>query len=81
LPLPLAPAVIVIQAALLVDVHEQPLAAVTATLPVPPPATALAVVADSVGVQAAPAWVMVKVLPATVNVPERDALVVLAATV
>ena len=35
-PLPLAPAVIVIQPALVVTVHEHPAGAVTATLPVPP---------------------------------------------
>jgi hypothetical protein len=78
LPLPVAPAVIVIHAALLVAVHAQPLVAVTATVPVSPPATALAEVDPIVGVQAAPAWVMVKVLPATVSVPERELLVVLA---
>jgi len=71
--------VIVIHAALLVDVHEQPVAAVTATVLLPPPAAALAVVAESVGVQATPAWVTVKVLPAIVNVPVREELVVLAA--
>jgi hypothetical protein len=36
LPLPLAPSVTVIQSALLAAVHEQPAAAVTLTVPVPP---------------------------------------------
>jgi len=39
LPLPLAPAVTVIHAALLTAVHAQPAPAVTAVLPVPPVAT------------------------------------------
>jgi len=38
LPLPLAPSVTVIQSALLAAVHAQPVAAVTLTVPVPPPA-------------------------------------------
>ncbi len=38
LPLPLAPAVMVIQAALLVAAHAQPVAVVTLTLLVPPEA-------------------------------------------
>lgn len=79
MPLPVAPAVIVIHAALLVEVHEQPVAAVTATVAVPPPAAALADVDPMVGVQAAPACVTVKVLPAIVSVPVREELVVLAA--
>jgi hypothetical protein len=44
LPLPLAPAVTVIQLALLVAVHVQPVGAVTVTLPVVPPASADALV-------------------------------------
>ena len=44
LPLPLAPDVIVIHGALLVAVHAQPAAAVTATLPVPPAGATLALV-------------------------------------
>ena len=55
MPLPVAPAVIEIQEALLVEVHEQPVAAVTATVAVPPPEAALADVDPIVGVQAAPA--------------------------
>jgi len=78
LPLPLAPAVMVIQAALLTAVHEQPVVAVTATVAVPPPAAAVADVDPRVGLQAAAAWVTVKVLPATVRVPERELPVVLA---
>ncbi len=37
LPEPLLPAVMVIQVALLVAVHEHPVVAETLTLPVPPP--------------------------------------------
>jgi hypothetical protein len=41
LPLPLPPEVIVIQAAPLLAVHEQPVAVVTLTLPLPPLAVKL----------------------------------------
>ena len=46
-PDPLAPLVTVSHAAPLVAVHVQPVAAVTFTEPLPPPATMLSVVADS----------------------------------
>ena len=71
MPLPLAPALMVIQAALLEAVHAQPVAEVTLTDPVKPLAPPLAAVAESVGVQATPAWVTVKVLPPIVSVPLR----------
>jgi enterochelin esterase-like enzyme len=48
LPVPLAPAVIVIQDAPLDAVQEQLLPTVTATVPVPPDATAVALVGESV---------------------------------
>jgi len=48
LPLPLAPAVIVIQAAPLVAVQLQPVSAVTFTVPVPPAAAMDALAADTV---------------------------------
>src|SRR6476620_11257132 len=56
LPLPLAPEVIVSHAALLVAVQAHPAALVTGTLPVPPPAGTLAVVAASENAQPLP-WV------------------------
>ena len=47
-PDPLAPLVTVSQDALLVAVQAQPVAAVSVTEPLPPPATMFSVVADSV---------------------------------
>jgi hypothetical protein len=79
LPLPLAPAVTVIHAALLVAVHAQPVVVVTLVLPVPPAATAFSEVADNVKVQGTPACVTVNVCPATVSVPVRELVEVLAA--
>ena len=78
--MPVAPAVIVTQLALLVAVHAQPVAAVTATVPVPAAAVGLADAGEMVGVHGAPAWVIVKVLPPTVSVAVRDAVLVFAAT-
>jgi len=60
LPEPLAPELIVIQASLLAAVHEQPVAVVTFTLPVPPLAVKLWVVGLMVNEQPL-AWVRVKV--------------------
>jgi hypothetical protein len=80
LPLPVAPAVTVIQVAVLVAVHAQPVAAVTVTLADAPDADTFAEVGAIVGAHDAPACVTVKVVPATVNVPVRLAVVVLAAT-
>jgi hypothetical protein len=81
LPLPVAPAPIVIHAALLVAVHAQPIAAVTATVPVVPLDTALADVGEIVGAQVVPACVTVKVLPPMVTVPVREVVPGFAATV
>ena len=78
--MPLAPAVIVAQLALLVAVHAQPVAAVTATVPVLAVDTTLADAGEMVGVQGAAACVTVNVLPPTVSVPVRDVAVVFAAT-
>ena len=79
--MPLAPALIVIQPALLAAVHVHPVPAVTATLPV---AAADVVrfedVGEIVNVHGAPAWVTVKVCPPIVIVPLRDVVPVLAAT-
>jgi hypothetical protein len=79
LPLPLPPLVTVIQVALLVAVHAQPVVVVTDTLAAPPAAVGLADVGDAVKLQPA-AWLMVTVCPATVSVPVR-AGPVFAATV
>ena len=80
LPLPLAPAPIVIHAALLPAVQPQPVAAVTLTEPVPPAAEMLADGVAIAGAQVAPACVTVNVWPATVNVPVRDVVSAFAAT-
>ena len=72
LPLPLVPAVSVIQAALLVAVQAQPAPAVTVTLPLV--ATAVDRVTDEgriVNEQGAPGCVIVNVLPPIVSVPVR----------
>jgi len=70
-PLPAAPDVTEIHAALLVDVHVHPAAVVTATDgPAPPPAATDALTGLMAYEQLA-AWVRVKVLPAIVTVPER----------
>ena len=61
----------VIHVALLVAVHAQPVAAVTATLPVTAVEATLVDGADRVGAHVAPAWVMVNVLPPIVRVPVR----------
>ena len=80
LPLPVAPALIVIQAALLVAVHAHPLPAVTVTVPLTVVEATLADAGAIVGVHGAPACVTVKVLPAIVTVPVRDVAPVFAAT-
>jgi hypothetical protein len=71
LPLPVAPAVTESHEALLVDVQAQPIAAVTATLPLVAPDKTLADTGAIVGAHAAPVWLTVKVLPPTVKVPVR----------
>ena len=70
----------VIHASLLVAVHAQPVAAVTATVPVPAAAVTFDDAGEIVGVQGAAAWVTVNVLPPTVSVPVRDVPVAFAAT-
>jgi len=67
-PLPLAPEVMVIQAALLAAVHAQPVAVVTLTVPDPPLAVKVWVAGLMVNEQPA-ACVTVKVWPAMVIVP------------
>ena len=81
MPLPLAPALMVIHVALLAAVQLQPAAAVTVTVPV---VATDDVRFDDVGAmvneQGAPACVTVKVCPPMVIVPVREAVPVLAAT-
>ena len=80
LPLPVAPALIVIHASLLVAVHAQPVDVATATVPVPPPDVTLADAGEIVGVQIIAACVIANVLPPTVTAPVRDVATVFAAT-
>ena len=72
LPLPVAPALIVIQAAFLTALQVHPAGAVTVTVPLTIVEATLADAGEIVGVQGAPACVTVNVLPATVAVPVRD---------
>jgi hypothetical protein len=80
LPVPVAPALIVIHATLLVALHAQPDAALTVTVALPPADVGLADVGEIVGVHGAAAWFTVNVLPPIVRVPVRDVVVVFAAT-
>jgi hypothetical protein len=77
---PVAPALIVIHAALLVDVQSQPIGAVTVMLPAAAASEMIAEVGEIDGVQGAPPCVRVKVLPPTVRVPVREVVVGLVAT-
>jgi hypothetical protein len=79
-PVPVAPALIVIHAAVLVDVHAQPVAAVTVMVPVPARPETVAAAGAIVGAHGAPACVTVNVLPPTVRVPVRGEVVGFAAT-
>jgi len=81
LPVPFAPAVTVSHEALLVAVHEQPVVAVTAIVPLATPAGADWKRGVASNEQVVPACVTVKVWPPTVNVPVREFALVLAATV
>jgi hypothetical protein len=78
-PLPLAPALMVIHAALLEAVQVQPVDAVTVTVPELAPDATLADIGEIVGAHVV-ACVTVKVLPAIVSVPVRLVVPVLAAT-
>ena len=82
MPLPLAPAVIVIQVAPLTAVQEQPALAVTLTLPLAAAEATEALAGEIAYVHAVDpaACVTVKVWPATVSVPLRELVEVLAAT-
>lgn len=80
-PVPLAPAVTVIHAALLVAVRAQPVVPLTVTVTVPPPATTVVLVGDRLNaLHVAAACVTVKVCPPIVSVPVREVPAVLAAT-
>jgi hypothetical protein len=79
-PLPVAPALMVIQAALSVAVHAHPVGDVTATVFVLAAKPRLADTGAIVGAHGAPAWVTVKVLPPTVSVPVRAVVVGFAVT-
>ena len=80
LPVPLLPAVMLIQAALVVAIHAQPAPAVTPTLPLPALEINEAVVGVIAYVQGAPLCVTVNVWPAIVIVPVRELVLLLAAT-
>ena len=79
-PLPLAPAVTVIHASLLVAVHAQPVPAVTATVPVLAAEVTFADAGEMVDVQGAAAWVIVNELPPIVSVAVRAVVPGLAVT-
>jgi len=78
-PLRFAPSGIVTHDAVLDALHVQPLAVVTETVPLLPPAASDTLVGEIVNPQT-PACVTVKARPATVTVPVREALPVLAPT-
>jgi hypothetical protein len=81
LPLPGVPLVTVIHAGVLVvAVQEQPACEVTVIEPVEAPDATDAPVGEIAKVHGTPAWLMVKVWPATVIVPERGVVLVFAAT-
>jgi len=79
LPVPLA-VTAVSQPALLVAAHAQPSVDVTATLPVPPAAANACEVCEILNEHPTPACVTMNVWPATVRLPLRCVVAVLAAT-
>jgi hypothetical protein len=81
LPLPLAPALIVIHEAPLAAVQPHPAAAVTVTVVLPAaPSASAKLVGEIVYVQPTPVCVKVKVWPAIVTVPIRLVVAVFAVT-
>jgi hypothetical protein len=79
-PVPLEPAVTVSQPVLLLTaVQPQPPGAVTVTFVLSPPIANAFEVDEIVSLQVMPAWVALKFVPAIVRVPERPAVLVLAA--
>jgi hypothetical protein len=81
LPLPVAPAVTVIHALLLVVVQLHPIDAKTVIVPVAPADTTLAETGEIEDTHDTPACVTVNVLPPIVSAPVRDVVAVLVATV
>lgn len=79
-PVPPVPPEIVIHALPLVAVQLQPGVVVTVTVPPPPVAGTAWLVGEIVNEQGAAPWLTVNVLPPTVNVPVREVVAVLAAT-
>jgi hypothetical protein len=79
LPVPLVPAVIVIQLALSDAVQAHPLGAVTVSVAVPAVDGRLFEAGDTANVHAAPLCETVTVTPATVSVPVRELVDVFAA--
>ena len=77
--MPVAPAVTVIQASLLVAAHAHPADALTVTTLEPPEAAAVVDVGESADTHETPACVTVKVCPPIVIVPVRDVVLVFAA--
>ena len=69
------------QDTLLIAVQLQPLKVVTLTVLLPPSDVNKPLVGEIVKVQDMPSWFTVKVWPAIVNVPVRELVLVLAATV
>lgn len=80
MPVPVAPAVTVIQPSLLIADHPHPADALTVTMLEPPDAAAVVDVGESADTHATPAWVIVKVWPPIVSVPVRETVLVFAAT-
>jgi hypothetical protein len=80
LPVPVAPAVIVIQASLLVADQPHPADALTVTMLEPPDAAVVVDVGESADTQGTPACVTVNVWPPIVIVPVRELVLALAAT-
>lgn len=74
MPLPVPPEVTLIHVALLVALQGQPVAEVTATVPVPPAAEAVAEDGEIDGAHAAPACVTVNASPPIVSDPVRETL-------
>ena len=79
-PVPLLPAVTLIQELLLTAVHPQEPAVVTFTVAVPPPYPIDCDVGAMEWLHDAPLWMTVSVCPPMVNVPVRGELEVFAAT-
>lgn len=80
MPVPVAPAVTVIQPSLLVADHPHPVDALTVTMLEAPEAPVVVDVGESVDTHETPAWMTVNVCPPIVSVPVRELVLVLSAT-